>query len=128
MSKYNRTILAVDYDFDNREVIKLLLSRYGYTVEAIENAAEALVLVREKRFDLILAEFRLPDMDGAEFCRRFREFDNRTPFVFFSASVENKQKERGLAAGAQAYLFKPDDLDNVAETVGDLILRSSIYA
>lgn len=122
MKQFNKIILSVDYDFDNAEVIKLILNQHGFSVEVSENASEALNLVREKEYDLILSEYRLPDMCGAEFCRQFRQFDYRTPFVFFSATVENSQQEHGLAAGAQAYLRKPDDLDCVAETVSKLIL------
>lgn len=122
MKQFNKTILSVDYDFDNAEIIKLLLNQHGFSVEVSENAADALNLAKQKSFDLILSEYRLPDMSGAEFCRRFRQFNYQTPFVFFSATVEAAQKEQGLAAGAQAYLFKPDDLHNVAETVGKLII------
>lgn len=121
MQRFNKTILSVDYDFDNREIIKLLLSQKGFTVVASETAGGALDLIKQKQFALVLSEFRLPDMSGAEFCRRFRELDYQTPFVFFSASVEAKQKEEGLAVGAQAYLFKPDDIDNVAVTIDQLI-------
>lgn len=127
MKRFNKTILSVDYDFDNREVIKLLLGQNGFSVVASETAGGALSLVKQRQFALILSEFRLPDMCGAEFCRRFREIDYQTPFVFFSASVEAKQKEKGLAVGAQAYLLKPDDIGNVAETVSNLIFQQKSF-
>jgi CheY-like chemotaxis protein len=123
VNQFDKVILSVDYDSDNSEVLKLLLNQKGFMVEISETASEALALVRQKPFSLVLSEFRLPDMCGAEFCRKFREFDCQTPFVFFSASVEAKQKAQGLSVGAQAYLFKPNDIDKVAETIGSLILK-----
>jgi CheY-like chemotaxis protein len=119
-----KTILYVDYSSDNAEVVKFFLNQSGYEVETCETGEAALDLARQNDFALIMTEFRLPDMKGTDFCRRFRQFNAQIPLVFFTASVQKWEKEEGLASGAQAYLIKPDDLDKIAETAGSLIGRN----
>ncbi|HEX8367947.1 MAG TPA: response regulator [Pyrinomonadaceae bacterium] len=116
-----KTILYVDYSSDNAEVVKLFLNQSGYEVETCETGEAALDLARQNDFALVMTEFRLPDMKGTDFCRRFRRFNAQVPLMFFTASVQKWEKEEGLASGAQAYLIKPDDLDKIAETAGSLI-------
>lgn len=119
--KSENTILYVDYSADNAEIVKLFLNQSGYAVETCETGEAGLDLARQNSFALIMTEYRLPDMTGADFCREFRKLNSQIPLVFFTASVQKWEKEKGLASGAQAYLIKPDDLDIIAETVGTLI-------
>lgn len=123
-STAEKTILYVDYSADNAEIVKFFLGESGYEVETCETGEAGLDLARENDFALIMTEYRLPDMNGADFCREFRKFNRRIPLMFFSASVQKWEKEKGLASGAQAYLIKPDDLEKIAETVGTLIGRN----
>ena len=125
--KQEKTILYVDYSIDNAEIVKFFLNQSGYEVETCETGEARLDLARQNEFALIMTEYRLPDMNGADFCREFRKLDAQIPFVFFTASVQKWEKEKGLAAGAQAYLIKPDDLDKIAETVGALISQNSRF-
>jgi DNA-binding response OmpR family regulator len=116
-----KTILYVDYSVDNAEVVKFFLNQSGYAVETCETGEAGLDLARQTRFALVMTEYRLPDMEGTDFCREFRRRDAQIPLVFFTASVQKWEREKGLASGAQAYLIKPDDLDKITETVGALI-------
>jgi len=116
-----KTILCVDYSRDNAEVVKFFLNQSGYDVETCDTGEAALDLARRAEFALIMTEYRLPDMNGADFCREFRKFNAEIPLMFFTASVQKWEKEAGLASGAQAYLIKPDDLDKITETVAALI-------
>ncbi|HLM03156.1 MAG TPA: response regulator [Pyrinomonadaceae bacterium] len=120
-----KTILYVDYSADNAEVVKYFLHQSGYRVETCETGEAGLDLARQRDdFALIMTEYRLPDMNGADFCREFRKINRRIPLMFFTASVQKWEREKGLASGAQAYLIKPDDLDKIAETVDTLIGRN----
>jgi OmpR-family two-component system manganese-sensing response regulator len=119
--KPEKTILCVDYSTDNAEVVKFFLNQSGYTVETCETGEAGLDLARQNQFALVLTEYRLPDMQGTDFCREFRKLNAQVPLVFFTASVQQWEKEKGLASGAQAYLIKPDDLDKIAATVNSLI-------
>jgi DNA-binding response OmpR family regulator len=76
--------------------------------QAVGTAAQALSLMQEERFDLFLLDARLPDLDGFELCRRMRTFDPHTPILFFSGAAYEADKKRGIEAGANAYVIKPD--------------------
>lgn len=122
--KPENTILYIDYSADNAEIVKFFLNQSGYEVETCDTGGAALDLARRNRFALVMTEYRLPDMNGTDFCREFRKFNAQIPLVFFTASVQKWEKEKGLASGAQAYLFKPDDLDKIADTVDYLIAQN----
>jgi DNA-binding response OmpR family regulator len=76
--------------------------------KAVGTAAQALSLMQEECFDLVLLDARLPDLDGFELCRRMRIFDPHTPILFFSGAAYEADKKRGIEAGANAYVIKPD--------------------
>jgi CheY-like chemotaxis protein len=64
---------------------------------------------------------RLADVSGVEICRQIRGYDRQTPIIFYSGAVFPQEKEAGLAAGANAYLTKPNDLEKIAGAVKQLI-------
>ena len=76
--------------------------------KAVGTAAQALSLMQTESFDLCLLDSRLPDLDGFELCRRMRALNSHTPILFFSGDAFESDKTKGLAAGANAYLTKPD--------------------
>ena len=76
--------------------------------KAVGTAAQALSLMQTEPFDLCLLDSRLPDLDGFELCRRMRALNSQTPILFFSGDAYESDKTKGLAAGANAYLTKPD--------------------
>ena len=76
--------------------------------KAVETAAQALSSIRAEHFDLYLLDSRLPDGDGFELCRQIRNYDSQTPILFFSGAAFDADKKRGLEAGANAYVIKPD--------------------
>jgi DNA-binding response OmpR family regulator len=76
--------------------------------KAVGTAAQALSLLHTERFDLYLLDAWLPDLDGFELCRRMRDFDQDTPILFFSGAAYEADRRKGMAAGANAYVIKPD--------------------
>ena len=76
--------------------------------------------MQNKLFDLYLLETRLATGGGFELCRRLREFDGFTPIVFYSGDGREEDKAKGLAAGANIYLVKPDS-DNIVPSILRLI-------
>lgn len=101
-------LLCVDNHEDSRDMLTILMRISGIEVQAVANAAQALSKVEKERFDLYLLEARLPGLDGFELCRRLRSFRPETPVVFFSAAAYEDDKKKALAAGASAYVTKPD--------------------
>jgi CheY-like chemotaxis protein len=116
-------ILVVEDNRDSREMVRTLLleSGNGLEVIAVETAAEALVLDGKTPFDLYVLDIWLPGMDGLGLCRRLRERGRTQPIIFFSAMVQSTDRGYVMAAGADAFLVKPTDLDKFIPTVTRLI-------
>lgn len=76
--------------------------------KAVGTAVQAMSSIQTEHFDLYLLDSRLPDVDGFDLCRRIRDFDPDTPILFFSGAGCDADKARGIEAGANAYVIKPD--------------------
>lgn len=116
-------VLCVDANDDTRSLLTFLLEQAGYQVTGAGSVAEGLRLARGSSFSLYLLEQKLPDGTGLELCRRLRADDPLTPVLFFSTLAQARDRQAGIAAGAEAYLLKPNDLDRLPETVAELIAR-----
>lgn len=116
-------ILCVDDDDDFCELMTAMLhfADAEYKLTSVETPQEALDLLPYKKFDLYMFDFNLPQMSGVELCRRIRSTDLATPIVFYTASSQPKDKSAAIAAGASAYLVKPNDLENIVPTIEKLL-------
>jgi len=101
-------VLYVDGDEDSRYMLTTLLKLVLIEAQAVGTAAEALSLMQSEPFDVCLLDSKLPDIDGFELCRRIRALDSHQPILFFSGAAYEADKKRGIEAGANAYLVKPD--------------------
>lgn len=101
-------VLCVDDDEDSRVMLTTLLELALIEAKAVGTAAQALSSIQTERFDLYLLDATLPDLDGFELCRRMRALDPHTPILFFSGAAYADDKKRGIEAGADAYVIKPD--------------------
>jgi DNA-binding NtrC family response regulator len=106
-------ILVVDDDATIRETVSEVLGRRGFDVIPAESGENALAAARQHRFDLLLIDLRLPDMDGLEVMRRLRADDDRALAVIMTAYPDVRTAIQALKAGAYDYLNKPFDLDDL---------------
>ena len=106
-------VLCVDDDEDSRLMLVALLRLAEIESKAVGTAAQALSLIQEEHFDLCMLDAWLPEVDGFELCRRMRAFDPHIPILFFSGAAYEADKTKALAAGANAYITKPDICDLV---------------
>ena len=116
-----KRILVVDDDADLCAAVQLLLDQSGYRVDAAGTMAEAVRLAHGGHFDLYVLDHRLADGTGAELCRRLREFDPHTPVAFHSGAAYETDRRAAFEAGAQAYLTKPADMDELVREIARLI-------
>jgi DNA-binding response OmpR family regulator len=84
--------------------------------KAVATADQALSLIQAEHFDLYMLDGWLPENDGFELCRRMRALDPHIPILFFSGAAYEADKKRGIEAGADAYLTKPN-IDELLGTV-----------
>ncbi len=111
------------YADDNEDACLMLSTLLGFSnieTTAANTIDDALKLAQAELFDLYLLDTRFPEGSGLELCRRLREFHPQTPIVFYSGDAYESDKAKGFAAGADAYLVKPDS-DGVAPAVFQLI-------
>ena len=114
--------LCVDESEDCRDMLSTALRFWRIEARAVATAKEALSLIQTERFDLYLLDARLPDLDGFELCRRMRDFDPHTPILFFSGAPFEADKKRGIAAGANDYVTKPN-MDVLLRTIPYYVTR-----
>lgn len=99
-------ILIVDDDKEIRKLISVYLENEGMQTQKAEDAIEALKLLEDKKFDLIILDIMMPKMDGIEACMKIRE-ERSMPIIMLSAKSEDMDKIQGLASSADDYLSKP---------------------
>jgi DNA-binding response OmpR family regulator len=107
-STHRPKVLCVDDDEDSRVMLKTLLALAQVEAKTVDTAAHALSLIRTERFDLCVVDAWLPGVDGFELCRQIRAIKPYVPILFFSGAAFEADKKRGIAAGATAYVVKPD--------------------
>ena len=111
-----RILFSEDHP-DTREMTCIVLEKEGFEVVCPETAFEVLRLAKSERFDVYLLDSWTPGLSGIDLCQQIREFDSRTPVVFYSAAAYATDKQRALDAGAQAYLSKPVAFDDLVNTL-----------
>ncbi|MBF0474964.1 MAG: response regulator [Deltaproteobacteria bacterium] len=118
-------ILLAEDNAINREVARILLTRQGYHVLAVENGAEALTAFDKESFDLIMMDIQMPVMDGFEATRLIREKEKgtgrRVPIVAITAHVMNGYREHCLEMGMDGYLAKPIVIEELLRLIGQLV-------
>lgn len=120
-------ILVVEDESHLAYGIKYNLEAEGYEVEVAGEGPEALRLVREdpEAFDLIILDLMLPGMSGYAVCEDLRESGQQIPVLILSARTLAEDRARGFDAGADQYLMKPFDLDELLSRVRNLLARWS---
>ena len=120
-------ILVVDDEKTLVKGMKFNLENEGYEVECAYDGAAALELAREGRFDLIILDVMMPEMDGLEACMKIREFSN-VPIIMLTAKSEDADKLMGFECGADDYLTKPFNILELKARVRALLRRTAAAA
>jgi len=115
-------VLCVDDDEDSRVMLVNLLRLAFIEAKAVETAAQALSLIQAEHFDLFLLDAWLPEVDGFELCRRMRALDSRIPILFFSGATFEADQNKGIEAGADAYVIKPN-ISELLRSIKQLMSR-----
>lgn len=118
-----RILLAED-EKSLREGITLNLELEGYEVEAVCDGAEALKVFNEQRFTMVILDVMMPEVNGFEVCEKIRLSDTETPILFLTAKDTSKDKITGLKVGADDYLSKPFNLEELLLRVKVLVKHS----
>jgi len=118
-----KKILIVE---DSREILENtieILELAGYTVISAVNGAHGLMMTATQKPDLILCDMRMPQMSGSEMLEELRKNPETKdiPFIFFTASAEKSEIQKGLDSGAFDYIVKPFDADHLVNVIRNKI-------
>ncbi|MFO7823108.1 MAG: response regulator, partial [Cyclobacterium sp.] len=115
--KYPLSILVAEDTPINQKLILMILHRLGYQPEFVNNGLEAVERVSEKKFDLILMDIQMPEMDGLQASREMRNQQHQnTPLIIaMTAGVLEEDRQRCAAAGMDGYIAKPLEIDKLKE-------------
>ena len=122
MSAAGKRVLCAEPSADICELISTMLGRQGYEVWSAKTVSECLELAGSQGFDLYMLDDDYIDGTSIELCRRLRSLTPETPILFFSTAALERDRQRGLEAGAAAYLTKPDDIFEIVQTVNSILL------
>ncbi|MEK6303321.1 MAG: response regulator [Acidobacteriota bacterium] len=121
MLTYQRQILCAEGHDDTREFLIIWLGRAGFEVTPCDTIAECAEMAASRRFHLYLIGDRFLDGSGFDLVEKIRSFDGHTPLVINSTLAYPTDIERGMKAGAQAYITRPSDPKHLVETINLLI-------
>ena len=113
-------ILCVDDHEDSSQLLKLLLAESDYEVSIAGTMDEAIRLAQANEFDLYVMDKHLPDGSGIDLCRKLGELTPGVPCLFYTGDAYEIHRQEALAAGANAFIPKPD-IDALIETVHKLL-------
>ena len=117
-------MLVADDDRAIRESLATALELAGYTVTSCADGVQALAATRAQEFDLVILDVMMPGVDGLGVCGVLRAEGNRVPILMVTARTETADRVAGLDAGADDYVAKPYDLDEVLARIRALLRRA----
>jgi DNA-binding response OmpR family regulator len=120
-----KRILIVDDEVDLVETVRFSLELEGYDVLIAYNGEEALNQARKEDPDLILLDLMLPKLDGYKVCRllKFDERYKHIPILMLTAKTQEKDKATGMETGANEYITKPFDMDELMKKVKEYLSK-----
>jgi len=121
------TILYIEDNFDNRMLVRRVLEAEGYRVVEAEDGAQGIEWLESETPDLVLMDINLPEIDGYEVTKRFRQLPSmaRVPVIAMTANVMKGDRERTLAAGCDGYIPKPIDIDALPSQIARFLRKKN---
>lgn len=124
MAEKRKSILLVEDEENLQEALKLNLELENYEVTSAYDGNEALKMIQQEHFDLIILDVMLPEVDGITVCETIRLQNNNIPILILSAKNSSADRVLGLKKGADDYLTKPFNLEELLLRVSKLLEKS----
>ena len=120
------TVMVVEDDKNLRRLMQACLEQEGYDVVVAEDGEQALEKLENSHVDLFICDIMMPRMDGYELTRVLREADYTQPVLFVTAKESFEDKRVGFGVGADDYMVKPVDMNEMLLRVSALLRRAQI--
>lgn len=117
-------LLVAEDDPEIRQALERILRYEGYEVESVNDGAAALEALSNGSYDAVVLDVMMPFVDGLAVCSRMRERGDRTPVLMLTARHEVSDRVAGLDAGADDYVVKPFELDELLARVRVMLRRT----
>jgi two-component system, OmpR family, response regulator QseB len=118
-------VLVVEDDRMIAKGLHTALRQDGYTVDGVSDGRSASEALRSSKFDLVLLDLGLPERDGLQVLRELRQRGDATPVIIVTARDDVQNRIEGLDAGADDYVVKPFDLDEVGARMRSVLRRAA---
>jgi len=119
-------ILVVDDERDTRKLVRIALERSGHRVHEAATGEEALALVAEEQYELVILDVMMPRLSGFDVCRQLKS-DDRTkdvPVIFLSAKGQTTDIDEGLDVGGIIYIVKPFSIKDLTAQVNEVLTKT----
>ena len=116
-----KKILLAEDDADFAGVLKMYLEIHGYAVSYCKDGEKALQLSQKEIFDICILDVMMPKLDGFTLAEKMK---TDTPFIFLTARKLKEDKIKGLKLGADDYIVKPFEVDELVLRIGNILKRS----
>lgn len=115
-------VLLVDDEAAVRGTLRAVLESQGYECDEAEHGAEALTILEQQHFDLIITDNKMPVLNGVEFLKQYSQKpDPKPPVIFFTGDISDEEKDLAMKAGARAVLQKPPNFGEIISAVQQAI-------
>lgn len=120
-------ILVVEDDKHARKLMETILKRQGYSVFVARDGVQGMEVLDNHHIDLIILDVMMPNMDGFEFAKELREGECMIPILMVTAKQLQEDKIKGFVSGADDYMTKPIDTEEMLLRIKALLRRSQIF-
>lgn len=124
MNELNLKILIIEDEIKTAETLKKGLEENHYFVDIVFDGDSGLKLATRNKYDLIISDVMIPGINGFEFCRTIRDLGINTPMIMLTALSMTTDKIAGFEAGADQYMVKPFEFDELLARVKSVVKRS----
>ncbi len=122
------SILIIDDEKSIRKTITEILTYEGYKIDEAADGEEGLKKFREKNFDLVLCDIKMPKLDGIEFLEKAREINDEVPIIIISGHGNIETAVEAVKKGAYDFISKPPDLNRMLITLRNALDKTSLVA
>ncbi|MGN1033707.1 MAG: response regulator transcription factor, partial [Intestinibacter sp.] len=119
-------ILVIEDNKNMRKLICATLKQHGYSTFEAEDGEVGLDVLDTTHIDLIICDIMMPNMDGYEFTETLREGHCEIPIIIVTAKEQLEDKKKGFSIGADDYMVKPIDFEELILRIGAILRRSKI--
>jgi two-component system alkaline phosphatase synthesis response regulator PhoP len=120
-----KAILVVEDEIHIAELLEMNMQLEGYRTFVTDSAVECISIIQKRKIDLVILDVMLPDGNGIDVCRKIKNLRSEIPVLILSALGQSSDRIKGLKSGADDYLAKPFNLEELLIRISKLINRYS---